>query len=128
MFNLIQRSKKLKNRKGFTLIELIVVIAILGILAAVMVPQLSGFTAKAQKAQVLTNAAAIGTAADSIKVEGSTLNEATIMGLAGLTPGVAGANDGTLTLIVAGAAGDAVAFTYQLGTITVTRNAAGKVE
>ena len=42
-------SKKM-NQKGFTLIELIVVIAIIGILIAIAVPRLSGFTNQATNA------------------------------------------------------------------------------
>jgi len=41
---------KLRNKKGFTLIELIVVIAILGILAIIAVPKLGGFRDKAKEA------------------------------------------------------------------------------
>lgn len=41
--------RHLKNKKGFTLIELIVVIAILGILALIAIPRLSGFQATAKE-------------------------------------------------------------------------------
>ena len=50
------------NKKGFTLIELIVVIAILAILAAIAIPTFSGIKDNANQSVILANARSIATA------------------------------------------------------------------
>lgn len=70
MLKLLSNSKKtMKNRKGFTLIELIVVIVIVGILAAILIPRFTGFTDKAESTQALVYAKQVATAYDALYAE-----------------------------------------------------------
>lgn len=64
-----KRRSLVKNKKGFTLIELIVVIVIIGILAAVLIPRMTGFTKKAQGTEALVHAKQVATAYDSLAAE-----------------------------------------------------------
>jgi len=50
---------KKTNKKGFTLIELIVVIAILAILAAILIPAVTGYITKANEARDTANCRAL---------------------------------------------------------------------
>lgn len=73
---MIKKINQKRNQKGFTLVELIVVIAILGILASIAVPKLGGFTDTAKKAadeqlnQVIKNAIKLSYVAGEIELEG----------------------------------------------------------
>ncbi len=40
---MFEKIRKMKNKKGFTLVELIVVLVILAILAALLIPALTGY-------------------------------------------------------------------------------------
>ena len=54
--------KKILTKKGFTLIELVVVIAILAILAAILIPSLTSYLEKASYAKNQSNARSYYTA------------------------------------------------------------------
>jgi len=60
------------NKKGFTLIELMIVVAILGILAAIAIPNFMRFQAKSKQSEAKTNLGAIGTTAEAYHSENDT--------------------------------------------------------
>lgn len=60
-----------KKKKGFTLIELIIVVAILAILAAVAIPRLGSMTGKAQESADIASAKTIANAATIVIAEGT---------------------------------------------------------
>lgn len=66
MRNIIQ---KLKEKKGFTLVELIVVLVILAILAALLIPSLTGYIDKANEQKLISETRMI---AQAIQVESVT--------------------------------------------------------
>ena len=90
MFSWMTKLTEKNNKKGFTLIELIVVIAILGILAAVLTPRIVGFTSSAKasatesNARQLYNAISLGVADDKIAPAASIADADTLAEVPGL--------------------------------------------
>jgi type IV pilus assembly protein PilA len=64
----------MRNKKGFTLIELMIVVAIIGILAAIAIPNFLKFQAKSKQSEAKTNLKAIYTAETGYYGENNTYN------------------------------------------------------
>ncbi len=59
----------LRNKKGFTLIELMIVVAIIGILAAIAIPNFLSYQCKSKQSEAKTNLGAIANSEESYNAE-----------------------------------------------------------
>ena len=85
--------KKRNNQKGFTLVELIVVVAIIAILAAIAVPNFMGLIEKAEVGKDIANATAIAGAVNVYNVLNTPKNQAAVRLYTTNTLGKAGLDD-----------------------------------
>ena len=69
--------KMLKNKKGFTLIELMIVVAIIGILAAIAIPNFMTYQCKAKQSEAKSLLGAVRTAQEVYFAENSTYASST---------------------------------------------------
>ncbi len=78
-------SRRMNGTQGFTLIELMIVVAIIGILAAIAIPNFSAYQAKAKQSEAKITLGSLFTAATAFATENNTYVVASIGNL-GFTP------------------------------------------
>lgn len=70
------KNLKVSNKKGFSLVELLVVIAVIGVIAAIAIPAMSGIFGKADATKTNRNAQAIVSQYNAARAAGNTATHA----------------------------------------------------
>ena len=134
-----------QTQKGFTLIELMIVVAIIGILAAIAIPQYQTYIAKTQVTRVMGEAGALKTVIETCILEGKTTLGNTVglcdpqytnssiqatataafTGAATQVPAISIATSATANTTIIATFGNAAAAAVATKTLTWTRDPAG---
>jgi prepilin-type N-terminal cleavage/methylation domain-containing protein len=111
------------SKKGFTLVELIVVLVILAVMAAMLVPALTGYIDEARREKDYQAAATVLTAAQSIQAkvyagEASSVEQSEVERLSGVTIASFSCSDdgyGKIQTMSVQFEDDGATYTYTLG-------------
>ena len=101
---MILKLNKMKNQKGFTLIELMIVIAIIGILAAIAIPQFSAYRRRSYNSAAQSDLKNATTAQEAYFVDEQTYASA-VASLIGTTFGLYTSQNVTVSVVAAGSSG-----------------------